>query len=72
MVRFLFGTGLPRKGEREVRARTLGEALDELRELEPWLEEADLRFFVGGVDAERLEGAATPVGDEDTVLVAAL
>lgn len=71
MVRFVVGTGLPAEGETiEVGGVTLGEAIERLREEQSWLGETDVRYFVGGVDARRLEGEATPVGDEDTVLVA--
>lgn len=71
MVRFIVGTGLPEEGlEIEVRAVTLGEAVERLGEEQDWLAQTDVRYFVGGVDARRLEGKATPVGDEDTVLVA--
>lgn len=71
MVRFVVGTGLPAEGKTiEVGGFTLGEAVERLGEEQDWLAQTDVRYFVGGVDARRLEAEATPVGDEDTVLVA--
>lgn len=70
MVRVVFGTGLPTQGELKLGAVvTLGEAIERLEDEIGWLAEAEVRYFVDGVDAARLEGAKTPVGDEDTVLV---
>lgn len=65
MVRLVFGSELDRQGSLEVEARTLGEAMADL----DLATEEELRVFVDGVDARRLEGGDTPVGDEDTVLV---
>jgi molybdopterin converting factor small subunit len=70
VARVVLGTGLEATGEREVPGVTLGAVLDRLADEEPWLREADVRAYVGGVDADRLEGEDTPVGDEDTVLLA--
>jgi uncharacterized damage-inducible protein DinB len=64
MVRIVFGSELG-ADPTDVEARTLGEALDEFGDLE----DDELRVFVDGVDAQRLEGDLTPVGDEDTILV---
>lgn len=64
-MRIVFGSDLAREGRSNVEARTLGEALDQIEDLA----ERELRVFVDGVDADRLEGEKTPVGDEDTVLV---
>ncbi len=69
MVRIVLGNGLDEPGTVEVDAVTLGEALEKIQERVPWLEQADPRVFIDGVDAERLEGAKTPVGDEDTILL---
>lgn len=69
MVRVVFGTGLPREGTTTVPAVTLGEAIDQLEQAEPWLTDRSSRWFVNGVDADQLEGPKTPVGEEDTVLV---
>lgn len=66
MVRIVFGEGLDQDGEVEVQARTLGEALDQL---DGFARNGELRVFVDGVDADRLEGHRTPVGDEDTILL---
>lgn len=66
MVRVVFGSGLEGSGETEVEARTLGEVLEALDGV-AWTDE--LRIFVGGVDARKLEGPDTPVGDEDRVLL---
>lgn len=64
MVSVVFGSGHDREGSVEVEARTLGEALERLD-----VTDEELRVFVDGVDARRLEGPQTPVGDEDIVLV---
>lgn len=73
MVRIIFGRGTDRKRAEaiDLEARTLGEALEQLEErrLKPAEDEPELRIFVDGVDANRLEGTKTPVGDEDTVLL---
>lgn len=65
VVRIVFGSDLDREGDVEVEARTLGEALDQL----DGTDGEDLRVFVDGVDADRLEGSNTPVGDEDRILL---
>ena len=65
MVRIAFGSGYGDREPVEVEARTLGEALDRTEATVG----DEVRVFVGGVDAARLEGAQTPVGDEDRVLV---
>lgn len=65
MVRVVFGPGLDEKGTVEVPARTLSEALDQL----DGVELDQVRAFVGGVDAARLEAEHTPVGDEDEILL---
>lgn len=57
------------EGSLEVPAVTLGEALENARSRLEWLEESDPRVFVDGVEASRLEGLQTPVGEEDTVLL---
>lgn len=69
MVRVVLGTDLPADGTLEVPAVTLGEALSAAREQRAELDGLELTAYVGGVDADRLEGPDTPVGDEDTVLL---
>lgn len=69
VVRILLGGGLPEQGLIEVDAVTLGEALFEVEKDRPWAREEGIRVFVDGVDASRLEGQKTPVGDEDTILL---
>ena len=64
VVRVIYGSDLDAEGSTEVSALTLGEALEGLD-----LDLGEVRVFVDGVDAARLEGPATPVGDEDTLLV---
>lgn len=69
MARVVLGSETPEPGQREVPGLTLGEVLERLAEQIPWLDDVETRVFVDGVDARRLEGEHTPVGDEDTVLV---
>ncbi len=69
MARIIFGDGLSEPREIEVPGVTLGEVLSRVRAEHGEGLGSKVRVFVDGMDASRLEGEDTPVGDEDTVLL---
>lgn len=69
MVHVVLGRGLPEQGELEVPALTLGQLIERLAEEVAWVHSQALAFYVNGQSASSLEGAKTPVDEEDSVLV---
>lgn len=69
MVHVVLGRGLPDQGELDLPALTLGQLIERLAEEVAWVQRQTLVFYVNGQSASSLEGRATPVDEEDTVLV---
>ncbi len=69
MVHVVLGRGLPEKGKLEVPALTLGQLIERLGKKRAWVHDQALVFYVNGQSASSMEGPATPVDEEDTVLV---
>lgn len=69
MVHVVLGRGLPHEGTLEIQALTLGQLVERLEEEVGWVHGQALVWYVNGQAASSLEGDATPVDEEDTVLV---